>query len=201
MSESKIKVLVVMFVFAILILSIAGGMFTFQFEHNRNKNLPVLGQVKAFQLTDSNGKSFSLNELHGKVWIASFIFTTCSDICPMMTKNMASLFRSFELVKGVHQVSFSVNPEYDSPDILKKFAEKFKADTTKWHFLTGPREIIHELAVNSFKLGSIEEPTFHSSYFCLVDRNGYIRGYYEGINQEKVNALFKDAAKLSQERF
>lgn len=162
--------------------------------------LPVIGYVNDFELTDTDNKPFTLNQLRGKIWIADFFFTTCSGICPTMSKNMASLHRSYVLENEVHMVSFSVNPENDSPEVLAEHAKKFKADTRKWHFLTGARDAIQKVAVNSFKLGSIDEPVFHSGYFVLVDKKAQIRGYYDGTNDEEVQKLFKDTASLLKEK-
>jgi protein SCO1/2 len=163
-------------------------------------DLPVLGQVFDFHLYDEEGKPFSLSELQGDIWIANFFFTTCADICPVMSRNMAALHRSFDLVDDVTQVSITVNPEFDSSGVLMKYAEKFKANTSKWHFLTGTRAQITELAVKSFKLGSIEEPVFHSPKFALVDRKGWIRGYYDGVQSGEVSQLFSDIASLLKEK-
>lgn len=160
------------------------------------KHLPVYGQIKDFILTDSNGNDFGLKHLKDKVWIADFMFTTCGDICPIMTKNMSSLFRSFDLEKDIEFVSITVNPENDTQKVLGDYAQKYKADTSQWHFLTGKREDIKKISIESFKIGSIKDPIFHSSKFVLVDKHGIIRGYYEGTEDKEVSKLFKDAAKL-----
>jgi protein SCO1/2 len=162
-------------------------------------SLPVLGQVQDFQLFDEDGREFSLKELEGDIWIANFFFTTCGDICPMMTKHMAALHRSFALLEGVTLVSVTVNPEFDSADVLKQYAKKYHADTRKWHFLTGTREQITDLAVKSFKLGSVDEPVFHSAKFALVDRRGLIRGYYDGVQSGEIAQLFKDVSSVLKE--
>lgn len=184
----------------ILCTLFVGFLFTsFQKEFRREK-LPVLGSVKPFTLVDINNQEFKSSRLEGKVWVASFLFTTCSDICPIMSKHLASLGRSFDLEPGIRIVSFSVNPEVDTPERLKQYAQQYNANTNKWFFLTGPREVLKDIALNSFKLGSIEEPIFHSAYFALVDRYGVIRGYYDGTKQEEVNTLFKTSAKLLKQR-
>lgn len=170
----------------------------FRFE-SQKKPLPVLGQVRDFQLLDSKGKDFTLHQLRGKVWVADFIFTTCGDICPRMSKHMAALQRSFNLRDDVAFVSITVNPEYDSPEVLAKYAEEYQANTTHWYFLTGSREKITDLMLKSFKMGSVEEPIFHSAMFALVDRNRYIRGYYDGTKQESMNQLFHDMARVLKE--
>ena len=162
--------------------------------------LLVYGKVSDFRLYDSAGREFSLKNLQNKIWVVDFVFTTCGGICPTMTKNLAALHRSFAPLENVEMVSISVNPENDTPQVLAKFAKKYNADTNKWHFLTGPREEIKRLAVESFKLGSVEEPIFHSDRFVLVDTLGRIRGYYEGTQQKSLNTVFKDMAKLMKEK-
>ena len=167
----------------------------------QKKRLPVYGQVASFTLKDQNGKVFSSKVLQGKVWIADFFFTTCSDICPLLSKNMAKLSRTFEEVPGVKLVSFTVNPENDTPSVLKAYAAKLQKGKDNWYFLTGDRSEIRHVALDIFKVGSVKEPVFHSSRFPLVDRNGLIRGYYDGTNQDDVNQLFKDVSQLVKERF
>jgi len=162
--------------------------------------LPVIGQIADFHLLNSDGKMVSLKDLKNKVWVADFIFTTCGGICPTMTAHMAQLHRSYVLVDDVRLVSISVNPENDTPEVLKAYAKKFKANTGRWLFLTGPLADIQKLAVGSFKLGKIDEPVFHSSYFTLVDRQGRIRGYYDGMDKEKLARLFKDIAVVLREK-
>lgn len=165
-----------------------------------NKQLPVYGSIAPFELTDSLNGKFSSGDLQGKIWVADFMFTTCSGICPMLTKNMGALYRSFNSDESVRFVSISVNPENDSPEVLNNYAEKNGADPRKWIFLTGSREDIQKIVVESFKLGDIKEPVFHSSYFALVDRKGRVRGYYEGTENKAVQKLFEDIMRLRKER-
>lgn len=163
-------------------------------------SLPVYGTIAPFELTDSLNQKVSLANVQGKLWVANFMFTTCSGICPMMTKNMGMIYENFKDDDALRFVSVSVNPENDSPDVLKKYAEKAGADPRKWIFLTGRREDIQELVAGSFKLGDIKEPVFHSSYFSLVDRKGRIRGYYDGTDDKAVQKLLKDIVRLRKER-
>lgn len=165
------------------------------------RQLPVYGLIKPFELIDEKGESFSFQNLYGKVWVANFFFTTCSDICPIMTKHMGDLSRTFEKVPGVKLASFTVNPEYDSSEVLREYANKQVRGKDNWHFLTGSREDIRKVVVESFKLGAIEDPIFHSEKFSLVDRTGQIRGYYDGTDPKQINQLFLDAAVLVKERF
>jgi protein SCO1/2 len=164
----------------------------------RPKALPVLGEVKDFDLQGID-RPVKLADLKGKVWIADFMFTTCGGICPMMTKNLAQVQRLYDGAPDVRMVSISVNPDNDTPEVLKAYAKKYNADTTRWFFLTGPAEDIKKVAVESFKLGDIKEPIFHSSYFTLVDRQARIRGYYDGTEPDQVKKLSDDIARLKKE--
>ena len=196
MSVKQYRLTLLIVLAVVLFVTYTVFLFTRQTER---PDLPFLGQVQDFNLFDEKGEEFSLSRLRGDIWIANFFFTTCSDICPVMSKNMAALHRSFALVGDVTQISITVNPEFDSSVVLKKYAQKYQANTSKWHFLTGTRAQITELAVNSFKLGSIEEPVFHSSKFALVDRQGSIRGYYDGVQPGEVSQLFTDITVLLKE--
>ncbi len=191
---------IIAFILGVTLLSFSlVTVFMFQYEI-QNKFLPIYGKVSNFYLSDTKGEKFTLNHLKDKVWVAGLFFTTCSDICPVMNKNLANLHRSYHLVNDVAFVSITVNPEQDNPQVLAKYAEKFKANPNKWHFLTGSREEITDLAVKSFKMGSMEEPIFHSSKFVLIDRKTQIRGYYEGTDPKEIQILFKDLARLIKER-
>jgi protein SCO1/2 len=187
--------------FVILSVSLFLTASTYFFlQATRNIALPVYGQVMDFRLKDVNGKELGLADLNHKVWVANFFFTTCSNICPMMTKNMAALHRSYKLVDDVAFVSVTVNPENDNTEALAQYAKKYEADTAKWHFLTGSREAITELMVKSFKLSSLKDPIFHSSSFVLVDRKGQIRGYYDGTSTEEVQQLSRNIAAVLKEK-
>jgi protein SCO1/2 len=117
-----------------------------------------------------------------------------------MTGHMASLIPLSKKTRDVMFVSISVNPENDTPEILAAYRKKMNVDTPQWLFLTGQRDAIQKLALNSFKLGSLDEPIFHSSYFTLVDRNGKIRGYYDGTKQSEMQRLRDEVALLQKEQ-
>lgn len=178
-----------------VVLAVAFTVLTF-IREVKNPPLPVLGQVGNFVLTDANGEDFPLKRLEGKAWVADFFFTTCGDICPVMSQNMASLSRSFEQLDGLKFVSITVNPEFDSPEKLKAYAEQFVKGKNNWYFLTGSRDTIKKLLVEDFKLGDINEPIFHSPHFTLMDNKGFIRGYYDGTSKQDIQKLFKDASRL-----
>ncbi len=195
----KPRPIIIALVFTAIILFLMFTAFFFK-QAVHSAPLPILGEVTDFNLTDSRGEQVTLARLTGKIWVTDFIFTTCAGICPIMTKHMAALHRSYQLLDDVAMVSISVNPETDTPTVMAEYAKKQNAKTDRWYFLSGSRKEIQELAVKSFKIGSVDEPIFHSTYFVLVDREGRIRGYYEGTEAEDIEKLFKDIAILLKEK-
>jgi protein SCO1/2 len=179
----------------LLAVSVAACLLVF-YIRSAQPALPVLGHVQDFHLTNSEGKEVSLKDLKGKVWVADFFFTTCGSICPMMGNHMKRIHQAFKPYGDVRLVSFSVNPENDNPEVLKQYAKKYNADTRQWIFLTGSREDMTKVAVESFKLGDIKEPIFHSSYFTLVDQEGNIRGYYDSSEPKNIDQIIKDLQKI-----
>ena len=194
MLKSKLPIIFAVAVF----LNVAFGVYLFfrNLQPPKTAFETISQEHLATPLTDSHGKSFSFSQLKGQVWVIDFIFTTCGSICPVMTKNLSGVFNIYRDYSNLHFVSVSVNPDFDTPEVLTKYAQKNKIDTSRWHFLTGPREVIQDLAVGAFKIGSVEEPIFHSPSFVLVDKNGTIRGYYEGTNALSVQSLINDLAVL-----
>lgn len=161
-----------------------------------SQQLPKIGSIPQFEFIDSNGNTVTLNNLKGKVWVADFIFTTCTMACPMMTGNMNLVHKKFKKNDDVRLVSISVYPEYDTPDVLKEYASQYDADTEKWLFLTGDESSVKNIIKDGFKIGDFEEIIFHSEKFALVDKNGTIRAYYNGMKSEDMKQLKKDISAL-----
>jgi cytochrome oxidase Cu insertion factor (SCO1/SenC/PrrC family) len=161
--------------------------------------LPVLGTVPAFTLTDTRGEPLSLDQLTGKVWVTDFFFSRCGGPCPVMTGKFAELQQAFIDDDRIALVSVTVDPEYDTPTILSAFADEYGADPTRWHFLTGEKRDILELAVSGFMLAMGDDATFHSTRFALVDAQGRIRGYYDGVGETTV-AEVTDAIRAVLDR-
>lgn len=162
--------------------------------------LATHGQLPDFSLTDQFGASFASSDLHDKVWVADFIFTSCATICPPMTVQMASLQDEFA-GEEVHFVSFSVDPERDTPTALRRYADNYGADGGRWAFLTGQKTAIYQLAHEGFNLatGHRGSEILHSTRFVLVDRNQQLRGYYESRSPGSLQQLRKDIKKLLEE--
>jgi protein SCO1 len=162
--------------------------------------IPDYGRVPEFSLTESSGRTVSLKDLHGKVWVADFIFTSCAGTCPMMSGQMRKMQDA--LPREIQMVSFTVDPARDTPAVLDGYAKKYGADPQRWMFLTGDRQSLYDLSIKGFKLalddtqGTEAEPITHSSRFVLVDRNGQIRGYYSGTEEADLKRLADDVRKL-----
>jgi protein SCO1 len=167
-----------------------------------------LGQVPTFALTDQAGKAFGSAELAGKPWIANFVFTRCPSVCPLLTAKFKSLQGKLADVQDVQFVSFSVDPEHDTPAVLAEYAQKYDAGPD-WHFLTGSLEAIEQTVVAGFKIHrgdpkpSENDPTLveimHGEHFVLVDGKGTIRGYYRAEAAE-LDQLAEDLRVLANER-
>lgn len=158
--------------------------------------LAVLGQVPEFELTERNGRSFRLSDLRDRVWVADFIFTHCAGPCPLMSAAMSKLQHATADESSVHLVSFSVDPERDTPEVLREYADRYGADPARWHFLTGDRKTIEMLAVQGFKVGDVKDPIYHSTRFILVDGRGRIRGYYDSEETDILQRLAADIRAL-----
>jgi protein SCO1 len=171
----------------------------------RASDLPQLGKVGSFALTDQAGKPVSAETLRGQVWAAAFFFTRCPTVCPRITRRLRDLQQAAvkEGVK-VQLVSFSVDPEHDTPAVLTAYAKQYGADLSTWRFLTGDLEVVRKTSEQGFKLALDGKATpgaehlglFHGSHLVLVDAEGAIRGYYRTSEDEQMAQLLKDAALL-----
>lgn len=168
----------------------------------------LMGTLPGFTLLDTHGQPFPSTQLHGRVWVADFIFTRCAGACAMMTSQMAQLQIELSQLPGwddIRLVSISVDPDHDQPPILEQYAHLARADADQWLFLTGPRKEIWQLIRDGFKLPVFENPQdqampiAHSQKFVLVDRIGRIRGYYDGLTPEGRHALIQDLTLVANE--
>ena len=168
---------------------------------DQREELPVLADAPAFSLTDQDAKPITLQSLKGKPWIGDFVFTHCAGPCPLMTAKMARLQKDLPS-PNLHFVSFSVDPERDTPAVLKEYAQKFQADESRWRFLTGTSDAAFA-AAKGMLLTAIPaneaNPIIHSTKFVLVDGEGRIRQYYDYNDAEQMKALVQDAAVLARD--
>ncbi len=172
----------------------------------RAQALPELGSVPDFVLIESSGEPVQRADLREQVWLASFIFTRCAEFCPAMMRAEAKVQRELPVREDVKLVTFSVDPEYDTPVKLREYGEMFGADRRRWWFVTGDKAQIYRLAIEGFRLSTMdadpvtEMPILHSSKLVLVDRRGTIRGYYDTADEAEMRQLVKDVRRLVAER-
>ncbi|WP_251552341.1 SCO family protein [Neobacillus muris] len=159
--------------------------------------------VKDFTATTQENKSIGLKDLKGKIWIADFIFTSCADVCPPMTANMANLQKKVkdEGLNNVEFVSFSVDPAVDTPEILTRYAQQFQADFTNWTFLTGyNQEFIESFARENFKT-IVKKPeegsqVIHQTFVYLVSPDGKIKKSYDLYKNVPYDEMIHDIKAL-----
>ena len=167
-----------------------------EYPSQGSKPLPVYGRAPAFSLTERSGRQISESDLTGNVWIADFIFTRCAGQCPIMSQQMSRLHKK---LKEAHFVSFSVDPEFDSPGVLAHYANSYHADPHRWLFLTGDKAMLNHLTAG-FHMNKIDEPAFHNVSFILIDKKGQVRGFYDAQNEELTRKLEHDAKYLLKQK-
>lgn len=182
-------------------------------------------KVPPFEFVDQNGDTITNKDYEGEVYVAEFFFTTCGSICPRMNRNLVQIQNTFSDFENFGVASFSINPEYDTPEVLKKYAENYGITNPNWHLMTGDQEEIYALANIGFNIYAGENPEVdegfeHSGNFALIDKNGFMRSrkdnfgnpkiFYKGIVSEEeqqdedgetqeISILKEDIAKLLKE--
>ncbi|MFM2285111.1 MAG: hypothetical protein RLZZ543_608 [Bacteroidota bacterium] len=162
--------------------------------------------IPPFQFTDQDGKLFGDKDLHGKIYVANFFFTSCPSICPAMQTLMKKVQDTddFKKLNDFKLVSFSVDPTHDSVAVLKEYAQRIQADSGRWYFLTGDKKAIYDLAYQGFMVNAMEDQTapggfLHSDMMMLIDRDRHIRGIYEGTSLKDVKRLIDEIKVLIAE--
>ena len=159
-------------------------------------------KISDFKLTNQNGKEITQANYKDKIYVADFFFTTCQDICPIMTKNMYELQEELKNDNQILLLSHTVIPEVDTVEQLKEYAIENNVDDSKWNLVTGDKKQIYELARKSYL--AVEDSNFnefdmiHTENFMLIDKEKQIRGFYDGTNSEEINQLLKDIEILKQ---
>lgn len=137
-------------------------------------------KVPPFKLINQEGDTITNEDFLGKVYVVEFFFTTCPDICPIMNENLNQIKEEFDDEKDFGIASITIDPAHDTPEVLKSYAEKNEIEDPRWHFLTGNRDTIYEMANTGFGLHAAEDQTnpgsfAHSGLFALIDKEGYVR--------------------------
>jgi len=157
------------------------------------------GKIPSFSLITQSGKKVTLADFRGHPWIADFIYTRCTDECPLLSQKIERLQK--QLPSGINLVSFSVDPVHDTPAVLTRYARHFSAGP-RWFFLTGNPRTIAALAKNGFHIPVIKNRSviLHTNQFVLVDAGGSIRGYYDSESPAELERLAKDVQVLTANR-
>lgn len=181
--------------------------------------------VPDFSFTNQNGRIITNKDYLGKVYVIEFFFTTCPTICPRMNANLIQIQNSFSEFNNFGVASFTINPEHDTPEVLKVYADSYGVTNPNWNLMTGNRETIYKLANEGFNLYTAKDESVaggfeHSGNFALIDKNGFIRSrvingnpiiFYNGMISpeekvddegmpEEITILKEDIAKLLKEK-
>jgi protein SCO1/2 len=186
----------------------------------KNEKLFEIGKAPSFSLTNQYGKTISNEDLKGKVHVVEFFFSTCPTICPIMNQNMLKIEKEFLNHDDFAIVSITINPDYDTSEVLKKHAEHLGVQHKNWHFLTGKKDYIYQISNKGFNLYAAENNKAkggfeHSGFFALIDKNGNIRCredelyssddfsnpilYYDGLEEAGITAIIEDIKLLLKE--
>ncbi len=163
-------------------------------------------KISNFSFTNQLGKTVSADDVKGKILVVDYFFTRCPNPCPTLTKNMKKMQDAFLKTDSLVQfISFSVDPERDSVQVLKRYADKYKVRHNNWWFLTGDKKTIYDLAFNEFKAatvdGGIVDTSFiHTSKFYLLDKDRVIRGWYDGTDSVALTKMARDIGLLFLEK-
>ena len=206
-----------------LLVIVPSGLFLVRSGHHHFRQLPYIGEkevnapgdtsyftVPPFSFTDQDGHTITDETVKDKVLVVDFIFTSCPKQCPRMTTEMQQLYFKLQEkigddgLKGVMFLSHSVDPEHDTPEVLKEYAHKYQADTAHWKFLTGDATTIYRQGNQGYLLSALRDSTaadqfVHSPNFVLVDKRRHIRGVYDGTVTASVDTLSTDIQALLSE--
>lgn len=182
----------------------------------KEQKLPIFGEKEVtptdtvyhtignFRFLNQDSAIVTNETVRNKIYVADFFFTSCRTICPIMKTQMMRVYEAVEDDPEVLLLSHTIDPEYDTVGLLHDYAERLGVKSDKWHFLTGQKDSIYYLAQTSYFATAMEaeaEPDgfIHSGAFLLIDKQGRIRGKYDGTKEEEVNKLLKDIAILKND--
>jgi protein SCO1 len=149
-------------------------------------------------LTSQTGRKIKLADLKGKVWVADMFYTTCPGPCPMMSLHMSTVARETASLGNVRIVSLTVDPEHDTPDVLRAYAQRYHASPDRWFFLTGPQLVLNHVGLDGLHLSLVDGTLDHSIEFALVDVHALVRGYYSPFDSEQMARLSADIRFLAR---
>jgi protein SCO1/2 len=158
--------------------------------------------VRPFSFTNQDGKTVTEKDVKGKVYVANFFYTTCKTVCPIMNNYLAGVYDKYKDEKDFLILSHSSMPDVDSVPLMKKYADSLKVNTAKWIFLTGKKNELYNAARVSYTIDDpnnnllkIDDDFMHTQFCALVDKNGDVRGVYDGLKKNEIDKLIKDIGK------
>jgi protein SCO1/2 len=205
MTRKKITIFLLSF---FIILAAVFMTYFYKVTRTDAKKLPVIGheghRVTDFAFTDQDGKTVTLADVKGKIYVVEYFFTTCKGICPKMNENMTKVYNAFKGNDGVKILSHTVDPKKDTVGAMKQYSLRFEADPQQWMFLTGDKKELYDMARYSYLVTASDDTAavdiandfIHTDRFVLVDREGQIRGQYKGTSVGEVNQLIGDIKEL-----
>lgn len=171
--------------------------------------LPVYASLADFTLTNQDGRTVTLDDLRGQIWVADAIFTRCPGQCLIMSSHMKQLQAALPASLPIQLVSFTTDPAFDQPAVLKKYGERFGAEDNRWSFLTGSKRELHRVEVDGLRLSVVDKPVadqaspndlfIHSEKFILLDKQGRVRGYFDGETDDAVAQVAAAARALAND--
>ena len=173
-------------------------------ERNVVNGDTLFHRIAPFAFVDQDSAVVTNATFHGKVYVADFFFTSCRTICPIMKTQMLRVYEATRDMPDVQIISHTIDPEYDTVALLRDFATRLGVESGRWHFVTGVKDSIYKIAQTSYFATALEDKSepdgfIHSGAFLLIDRQGRIRGKYDGTKEEEVNRLIVDIKKLRRE--
>lgn len=166
------------------------------------KKKDTISVVQPFSFVNQDGKMVTDKDVEGKVYVAEYFFTSCSGICPTLNNNMKRVYEKFKDEKDFLILSHTCDPERDSVQKLKKYADSMGVNTSRWIFLTGRKDSLYTAARISYtiddpanNLKNIEDDFLHTQYWALVNKNGEVKKIYDGLKEKEINAMIKEIEK------
>lgn len=187
----------ILFLFIPLVLIVITLVFFWNIKNDSIHSTPgVMATLPDFELTDSNGSTFTKKDLKNRINVVDFIFTRCQGPCPVMSGYMKSLYKKYYDTPELRFISISVDPDYDTQQVLNEYSKRYGVNDDRWVFLRGEMQKIMDLSENGFLLPAENLPSGHTIRWVLVDGDGGIRGYYDGTDVESIVKMENDALKL-----
>lgn len=195
--------LVFLYALSLLLVSAVAGVTYFRIKYSKPP-LPELKQVPDFALTERSGKTVHLADLRGKVLLVDFIYSECPGPCPMISSRFSALQPLVLQNRDTLMISVTLNPSRDTPEVLRRYAERFQASNDRWLFLTGDKTKVRALVTDGFMLTLLDsndptQPIIHSTKIALVDKRGIIRAYFDAADENNRVEILDAVHQLARE--